>query len=194
VAGLLLLRKKSWGEKMATKDFLSATKPLARSRTVLLVASVALAVLVACGVAAVAALEPAKAAFPGTNGKIAFLSDRDNPPHGNDIYVMDADGSGRTNLTAEMGIREAANAAWSPDGEKIAFAASTFMVDHLNSDIYTMNADGSAKTNLTNDAAANWGLSLLVPERQQDSLQQRISRPRTVRPLRAVLGPRWGRR
>jgi TolB protein len=71
--------------------------------------------------------------------------------------VMDADGSGRTNLTAEMGIREAANAAWSPDGEKIAFAASTFMVDHLDSDIYTMNADGSAKTNLTNDAATNWG-------------------------------------
>jgi Tol biopolymer transport system component len=140
---------------MATKDFLSATKPLARSRTVLLVASVALAVLVACGVAAVAALEPAKAAFPGTNGKIAFLSDRDHY-HGNDIFVMDADGSGRTNLTAEMGIRGAANAAWSADGEKIAFAAATFMVDQ-DSDIYTMNADGSAKTNLTNDAATNWG-------------------------------------
>src|SRR5918993_5456155 len=72
--------KKSGGEKMARKEFLSATQPLAlaRSRTVLLVACVALAVLVACGVAAVAALEPAKAAFPGTNGKIAFLSDRDH--------------------------------------------------------------------------------------------------------------------
>jgi Tol biopolymer transport system component len=145
----------SGSEKMATKDFLSATKPLARSRALLLVASVALAVLVACGVAAVAALEPAKAAFPGTNGKIAFLSDRDHY-HGNDIFVMDADGSGRTNLTAEMGIRGAANAAWSADGEKIAFAAATFMVDQ-DSDIYTMNADGSAKTNLTNDAATNWG-------------------------------------
>src|SRR5215208_2439396 len=160
----------SGSEKVATKDFLSATKPLARSRTVLLVACVALALLVACAVAAVAALEDAKAAFPGTNGKIAFLSDRDHY-HGNDIFVMDADGSGRTNLTAEMGIRGAANAAWSADGEKIAFAAATFMVDHLDSDIYTMNADGSAKTNLTNDAAANWGPSLLVPERQQDSLQ-----------------------
>jgi TolB protein len=145
---------------MATKDFLSATKPLARSRALLLVASVALAVLVACAVAAVAALEPAKAAFPGKNGKIAFLSDRDHN-RGNDIFVMDADGdadgSGRTNLTAEMGIRGAANAAWSADGEKIAFAAATFMVDHLESDIYTMNADGSGKTNLANDAATNWG-------------------------------------
>jgi len=148
--------EKSGGEKMATKEFLSATKPLARSRALFLVACVALAVLVACGVAAVAALEDAKAAFPGQNGAIAFLSDRDNP-RGNDIFVMDADGSGRTNLTAEMGIRETANAAWSADGEKIAFAAATFMVDHLDSDIYTMNADGSAKTNLTNDAAANYG-------------------------------------
>jgi Tol biopolymer transport system component len=112
--------------------------------------------LVACAVAAVAALEPAKAAFPGTNGKIAFLSDRDHY-HGNDIFVMEPDGSGRTNLTAEMGIRETANAAWSADGQKIAFAAATFMVDHLASDIYTMNADGSGKTNLTNDAAANYG-------------------------------------
>ena len=148
--------EKSGGEKMATKEFLSATKPLARSRALFLVACVALAVLVACGVAAVAALEDAKAAFPGQNGAIAFLSDRDNP-RGNDIFVMDADGSGRTNLTAEMGIRETANAAWSADGEKIAFAAATFMVDNLESDIYTMNADGSAKTNLTNDAAANYG-------------------------------------
>src|SRR5215204_5484428 len=147
--------EKSGGEKMATKEFLSATKPLARSRALFLVACVALAVLVACGVAAVAALEDAKAAFPGQNGAIAFLSDRDNP-RGNDIFVMDADGSGRTNLTAEMGIRETANAAWSADGEKIAFAAATFMVNQ-DSDIYTMNADGSAKTNLTNDAATNWG-------------------------------------
>jgi Tol biopolymer transport system component len=141
---------------MATKEFLSATMALARSRALLVLACVALAVLVACGVAAVAALEPAKAAFPGKNGKIAFLSDRDHY-QGNDIFVMEPDGSGRTNLTAEMGIRGAANAAWSPDGQKIAFAAATFMVDHLASDIYTMNADGSGKTNLTNDAAVNWG-------------------------------------
>jgi phosphoglycerol transferase MdoB-like AlkP superfamily enzyme len=40
-----------------------ATKPLARSRALFLVASVALAVLVACAVAAVAKLEPAKAAW-----------------------------------------------------------------------------------------------------------------------------------
>src|SRR3989304_2986660 len=39
---------------------------------------------------------PAESAFPGANGKIAFHSDRD----GNyEIYAMNADGSGQTNLT-----------------------------------------------------------------------------------------------
>ena len=36
------------------------------------------------------------AAFPGANGKIAFLSGRDG---NGEIYVMNADGSGQTNLT-----------------------------------------------------------------------------------------------
>jgi Tol biopolymer transport system component len=127
------------------------------SRVVLpLCASFVAAVLLAVGAAVIVSGVPAQAAFPGTNGKIAFLSDRDHY-HGNDIFVMEPDGSGLTNLTAGMGIRGAPNAAWSADGEKIAFAAATFMVDHMESDIYTMNADGSAKTNLTNDAATNWG-------------------------------------
>jgi len=39
---------------------------------------------------------PAQAAFPGANGKIAFQSACD----GNfEVYVMNADGSGPTNLT-----------------------------------------------------------------------------------------------
>lgn len=39
---------------------------------------------------------PARAAFPGQNGKIAFVSNRD----GNDeIYAMNPDGSGQVNLT-----------------------------------------------------------------------------------------------
>lgn len=36
------------------------------------------------------------AASPGANGKIAFDSQRDGNP---EIYVMNADGSGQTNLT-----------------------------------------------------------------------------------------------
>jgi Tol biopolymer transport system component len=86
---------------MATKDFLSATRPLARSRALLLVASVALAVLVACGVAAVIALEPAKAAFPGNNGAIAFTSNRDGQP---EVYRMKATGSHQRRLSDTAGV------------------------------------------------------------------------------------------
>jgi hypothetical protein len=42
-------------------------------------------------------VQPAQAAFPGTNGKIAFVSGRDGNA---EIYVMDASGAQQTRLTA----------------------------------------------------------------------------------------------
>jgi Tol biopolymer transport system component len=91
-----------------------------------------------------AALGTAEAAFPGSNGKIAFMSDRD----GNlEIYVMNADGTGQTNLTNNAA--EDLEPAWSPDGSKIAFTSRR----SGNYDVYVMNADGSNPVNLTNDSA-----------------------------------------
>jgi Tol biopolymer transport system component len=81
-----------------------------------------------------------------TNGKIAFTSNRD----GNDeIYVMNADGTGQTNLTNHPGYDSVPE--WSPDGTKIAFVSDR----SGDTDIYIMNADGSGVTNLTNDANAD---------------------------------------
>ena len=58
----------------------------------------------------------ARSAFPGTNGKIAFATDRD----GNlEIYTMNADGTGQTRITNNPASDDAP--AWSPDGTKIAF-------------------------------------------------------------------------
>ncbi len=64
-----------------------------------------------------------------------------------DIYVMNADGSGRRKLTHNA--RYNAEPAWSPDGRKIAFRSTR----NGNRDIYVMNADGSGKRNLTRNPA-----------------------------------------
>ena len=84
------------------------------------------------------------AAFPGTNGKIAFDSTR----NGNeDIYVMNPDGSGVTQLTFDPAPDSYPE--WSADGKHIVFESQR----DGNSEIYSMNADGSGQTRLTNDSA-----------------------------------------
>ena len=76
----------------------------------------------------------------GVQGKIAFTSNRD----GNDeIYVMNADGTGVTRLTDNPASDQ--QPAWSPDGSRIAFTSTR----DGNFDIYVMNADGTGVTRLT---------------------------------------------
>jgi len=67
-----------------------------------------------------------------------------------ELYVMNPDGSQPTNLTNDPG--RDAQAAWSPDGTKIAFVSSR----DGNDEIYVMGADGSDPTNLTNHADTDW--------------------------------------
>lgn len=88
-------------------------------------------------------------AFPGANGKIAFhrfLSSTNT-----DIFVINPDGSGVTNLTNSLGEMEF-SPVWSPDGTKIAFERRGTDSSHPG-EIYVMNADGSGQTNITNHAA-----------------------------------------
>ena len=76
----------------------------------------------------------------GVQGRIAFTSNRD----GNDeIYVMNADGTGVTRLTDNPASDQ--QPAWSPDGSRIAFTSNR----DGNFDIYVMNADGTGVTRLT---------------------------------------------
>jgi hypothetical protein len=84
----------------------------------------------------------AHAAFPGANGKIAFSSDASGNP---EIYVMNPDGTGLTNLTNHPGPDS--DPAWSADGTTIAFRSGR----SGSYDVWVMNADGSSPTQLTTD-------------------------------------------
>jgi Tol biopolymer transport system component len=92
-------------------------------------------------VALLALTAPAHAAFPGQNGKIAFMG---GTPEG-DIFSVNADGSGLNNLTNTGNARIESGPAWSPDGTKIAFAVNGALFG-TRSAIYVMNADGSDAT------------------------------------------------
>jgi Tol biopolymer transport system component len=80
------------------------------------------------------------------NGKIAF-STRNISSDSRDIYTMNPDGSGPTNLTNNSAGEF--DPAFSPDGSKIAFTSD----QHGYTEIYVMNANGSNPTRLTNNGA-----------------------------------------
>ncbi len=82
---------------------------------------------------------------------IAFTSRRDG---NNEVYVMNVDGTGQTNLTHSAEYDW--GPVWSPTGTQLAFHREEAGVK----DVYIMNADGSGQTNLTNnpadDARPDW--------------------------------------
>ncbi|CAN5346756.1 hypothetical protein BH18ACI2_BH18ACI2_07000 [soil metagenome] len=106
--------------------------------------------VVAVSLSALIAAAPPATPFvqlAGSNGKIAFASDRD----GNyEIYVTNADGTNPIRLT--MNQAEDFDPAWSPDGTKLAFISDR----DGNQEIYVMNADGSNQTRLTSNSAGEF--------------------------------------
>jgi hypothetical protein len=84
---------------------------------------------------------PTAATQPPQPTKIVYVSNVA------DIFIMNSDGSGQTQLTTEPKID--AYPALSADGKKIAFASNR---DGDFVQIYIMNADGSNQTRLTKNA------------------------------------------
>lgn len=64
------------------------------------------------------------------------------------IYIMNEDGSGQTNITNVAGIGQAVSQRWARDGSKIYFQYKPDGATDFN--IYSMNPDGTDLTNLTN--------------------------------------------
>ncbi|MCZ6635211.1 MAG: DUF5050 domain-containing protein [bacterium] len=73
-----------------------------------------------------------------------------------DVFVVNADGTGLTNLTNNPAID--INPVWSPDGKQLIFVTNR----DGNTEIYRMNMDGTGLTNLTEnpgrDESPRWSL------------------------------------
>ena len=78
----------------------------------------------------------ARAAFPGSQGQLAFV-------RAGDIWVADADGSNPTQLTTHPAADRSPR--WSPDGRRIAFASNR----DGDFEIFLMDADGGDQAQLT---------------------------------------------
>ena len=117
--------------------------------------------------------------------RIAFTSDRDRQGD-EEIFAMNADGSGVVQLTATSGDTDDWWPTWSPDGARIAFVSDR--TD--DAEIFVMNADGKAPRNVTNeeefdDFNPNWDAQRPYPVHERSRRESR-NRDRPCRRLGAT--------
>ena len=103
---------------------------------------------------------PAKAAYPGANGKIAFESERttgrgvDNPTGDSEIFIMNPDGTGVRQLTKNTS--DDFDPSYSAPGGHILFSTNRDVVTTgSNIEIYVMDSDGTDQIRLTNNTVTD---------------------------------------
>lgn len=88
-------------------------------------------------------------AYSPDGSRIAFISS--NPGGTNQVFVMNADGSGRRQVTNTPTAKQ--EPTWSADGTRIAYVANSFDVDgQTDLEIWAINADGTGRQQLTNNS------------------------------------------
>lgn len=91
---------------------------------------------------------PADAAFPGSNGRIAFSGNPNVLQQSNSsIYTVRPDGRGQMRLTGASGAKSDESPSFSPNGRKIVF--ERYNLGSGCSQIFAMDSDGTDQTNLT---------------------------------------------
>ena len=102
---------------------------------------------------------PGQAAFPGTNGKISFNSDRTEPFAG--IYATNPDGSG----AARVGVNPTQDYSgrWSGDGKRIVFVSAV----GGDNEIWVMDANGTEPGTVHLQQHGR-GHAVMVTGRQED--------------------------
>ena len=93
-------------------------------------------------------------AFSPDGTRIVFKSNRDDG-YG-DIFIMNSDGTGQSNLTPSMNSSEEWDPDFSRDGSKIVFVSRGTPSDPNTDEIYVMNSDGSGRVRLTNNSYPDW--------------------------------------
>jgi Tol biopolymer transport system component len=148
-------------------------------RTVLLLASIALGVLCAYVVAMVETAGPARAAFPGQNGRIVFVDNGAN----NGLKLINQNGSGLVTLLTG---NDFSDPAMSPDGTSVAYARGGFS---NSTELYTINIANRTVRPLTNNAVIDWNPAWspngtrIAFERDVDRLEDQISTDVFVKPI-----------
>ena len=111
----------------------------------------ATALVMAGGAALIGPVEPAQAAFPGQNGRIAYVGSSSDVAMG--IYtVSPTGGSGTLTVGPTETLQALSDPTFSPDGKRIAFGA----YDGNDREVFTVPVSGGTPTNVTNNSTDDY--------------------------------------